>query len=80
MPIRIIKSKRIIVAIGISIERLRISSPRNNRIGANKPADGGVIVAGAVVVEAGAVQSLAGKELIRSWVALTFSTFCKADR
>ena len=57
----IVVQNGIIVGVGIPVEILWVPWIRHNRIGCNKPPQDGVIVAGFVEVEAGAVvQFLAG--------------------
>ena len=55
----------IIIAISIPIECLRISRIRYHVIRANKPADSGILVAGAVVVETSGVEPLPCEKLVR---------------
>ena len=56
---------RVIKGITIPIKGLRICGIGHNRIGCNKPPQDGVIVAGFVEVEAGAVVQLLSRVFIR---------------
>jgi len=65
MSCRINVFQRIVIAVAVSIQRLWIFIVRHNRIRADKPPNRRIVVAGVVVVQAGIVQPLAGKQLVR---------------
>ncbi len=52
MPARVIVPQRIVEHITIAVQALRVAGFRHHGVGLDEAAQGGVVVAGAVVVEA----------------------------
>ncbi len=62
--------QRIVEAITVSIQTLRIQWIGHNSIGRDKPADVSVIITGIIEVEPGLIQPLAGEEFIGAGVSI----------
>ncbi len=77
MPARINILERVIQAIAVSIQGLRILVVLHYGIRAYEPAYRRIIISSVVVVQAGIVQPLAGKQLVRIYSPLTISTDSK---
>ena len=69
MPRRVYVLQGIIYAVRVAVQGLGIGRALYNDIRADEPADSRVIVAGAVVVQTGAVQSLTCELLIGGDIA-----------
>jgi hypothetical protein len=69
MSTRVYILKRVVIAIAIPVQRLRVCKALHNSVRAYKPANRRIVVAGVVVVQAGLVKPLAGEFLVRVQVA-----------